>query len=195
MRKWIRLVAAPAFALALALAAVGSNAADDDGKHLPYYVAMDPPIVKMREVIASGEVGRVIQINTWSYKGWLKSARLPSELDSAKGGGVLFRPRHSSSIVMRCTSAERTTAAVHSPSGGIAPISRPPMASDGYAPNPPSGYVASASQPSRNSTMVAAGSTRSAKRAMPLPRLAPVALMRRPPSGPAAPSRRSPPRG
>jgi phthalate 4,5-cis-dihydrodiol dehydrogenase len=53
--------------------------------------AMDPPIVKMREVIASGEVGRVIQINTWSYKGWLKSARLPSELDSAKGGGVLFR--------------------------------------------------------------------------------------------------------
>ena len=45
MRKWIRLVAAPAFALALALAAVGSNAADDDGKHLPYYVAMDPPIV------------------------------------------------------------------------------------------------------------------------------------------------------
>jgi phthalate 4,5-cis-dihydrodiol dehydrogenase len=53
--------------------------------------AMDPPIVKMREVIASGELGRVIQINTWSYKGWLKSARLASELDSSKGGGVLFR--------------------------------------------------------------------------------------------------------
>jgi phthalate 4,5-cis-dihydrodiol dehydrogenase len=53
--------------------------------------AIDPPIVKMREVIDSAELGRVIQINTWSYKGWLKSARLPSELDSAKGGGVLFR--------------------------------------------------------------------------------------------------------
>ncbi len=53
--------------------------------------AMDPPIVKMREVIAGGELGRVIQINTWSYKGWLRSARLPSEVDSAKGGGVLFR--------------------------------------------------------------------------------------------------------
>jgi phthalate 4,5-cis-dihydrodiol dehydrogenase len=53
--------------------------------------AIDPPIVKMREVIGGGELGRVIQINTWSYKGWLKSARLPSELDSAKGGGVLFR--------------------------------------------------------------------------------------------------------
>ncbi|HEY2920631.1 MAG TPA: Gfo/Idh/MocA family oxidoreductase [Candidatus Binatia bacterium] len=53
--------------------------------------AMDPPIVKMREVIAGGELGRVIQINTWSYKGWLKSVRLPSEVDSARGGGVLFR--------------------------------------------------------------------------------------------------------
>jgi phthalate 4,5-cis-dihydrodiol dehydrogenase len=53
--------------------------------------AMDPPIVKMREVIASGELGRVIQINTWSYKGWLKSARLASEVDTSKGGGVLFR--------------------------------------------------------------------------------------------------------
>jgi phthalate 4,5-cis-dihydrodiol dehydrogenase len=53
--------------------------------------AMDPPIVKMREVIAGGALGRVIQINTWSYKGWLKSARLASELDSSKGGGVLFR--------------------------------------------------------------------------------------------------------
>jgi predicted dehydrogenase len=53
--------------------------------------AMDPPIVKMREVIAGGELGRVIQINTWSYKGWLKSARLASEVDSSKGGGVLFR--------------------------------------------------------------------------------------------------------
>jgi phthalate 4,5-cis-dihydrodiol dehydrogenase len=53
--------------------------------------AIDPPIVKMREVIASGELGRVIQINTWSYKGWLKSARLASEVDTSKGGGVLFR--------------------------------------------------------------------------------------------------------
>jgi predicted dehydrogenase len=53
--------------------------------------AMDPPIVKMREVITGGELGRVIQINTWSYKGWLKSARLASEVDSSKGGGVLFR--------------------------------------------------------------------------------------------------------
>jgi phthalate 4,5-cis-dihydrodiol dehydrogenase len=53
--------------------------------------ALDPPIVQMREVIASGELGRVIQINTWSYKGWLKSARLASEVDTSKGGGVLFR--------------------------------------------------------------------------------------------------------
>jgi hypothetical protein len=42
MRKWITVAAS---VLALALSANASKAADEDGKHLPYYVAMDPPIV------------------------------------------------------------------------------------------------------------------------------------------------------
>jgi phthalate 4,5-cis-dihydrodiol dehydrogenase len=53
--------------------------------------AGDPPIRKMREVITSGRLGRPIQINSWNYKGWLNNPRLPAELDSAKGGGVVFR--------------------------------------------------------------------------------------------------------
>lgn len=53
--------------------------------------AGDPPIVKMREIVASGRLGRGIQISSWNYKGWLDSPRLPSELDTAKGGGVLYR--------------------------------------------------------------------------------------------------------
>ena len=53
--------------------------------------ADDPPVVKMREVVLNGELGRVIQINTWNYKGWLKSARLPAEVDTSKGGGVVYR--------------------------------------------------------------------------------------------------------
>jgi phthalate 4,5-cis-dihydrodiol dehydrogenase len=53
--------------------------------------ADDPPVVKMREVVSNGELGRVIQINTWNYKGWLKSARLPAEVDTSKGGGVVYR--------------------------------------------------------------------------------------------------------
>ncbi|HEY2986920.1 MAG TPA: Gfo/Idh/MocA family oxidoreductase, partial [Candidatus Binatia bacterium] len=53
--------------------------------------AGDPPVVKMREVVASGQLGRPIQISSWNYKGWLKSARLPSEVDTSKGGGVVYR--------------------------------------------------------------------------------------------------------
>ncbi len=46
----------------------------------------------MREVVSSGELGRVIQINTWEYKPWLSGQpRLASELDSSVGGGVLYR--------------------------------------------------------------------------------------------------------
>ena len=53
--------------------------------------AGDPPIRKMREIIASGRLGRPIQINSWNYKAWLNLPRLPAELDIAKGGGIVFR--------------------------------------------------------------------------------------------------------
>jgi len=60
-------------------------------KLLLHSKASEPPVVKMREVIDSGKLGRVIQINSWNYKGWLTHARLPAEVDTAKGGGVVFR--------------------------------------------------------------------------------------------------------
>lgn len=67
-------------------------AAESSGvKLLMHSKAGDPPIVKMREIVASGRLGRVIQINSWNYKGWLKSPRLPSEVDTSKGGGVVYR--------------------------------------------------------------------------------------------------------
>jgi phthalate 4,5-cis-dihydrodiol dehydrogenase len=53
--------------------------------------AGDPPIVRMREVIAGGRLGRPIQISSWNYKGWLKNDRLPEELDTSRGGGVVYR--------------------------------------------------------------------------------------------------------
>jgi len=53
--------------------------------------ANEPPVAAMREWVASGRLGRPIQINTWNYKGWLRSARLPSEVDTSQGGGVVFR--------------------------------------------------------------------------------------------------------
>ena len=52
----------------------------------------DQPIRRMRETISSGEIGRLIQLNTWMYKPWLSGApRLDSEVDFHVGGGVLYR--------------------------------------------------------------------------------------------------------
>jgi len=52
----------------------------------------DPPVRKMAEIVRSGELGRVIQINTWMYGGWLqRKPRLASELSTDSGGGVVYR--------------------------------------------------------------------------------------------------------
>ncbi|HLN87555.1 MAG TPA: Gfo/Idh/MocA family oxidoreductase [Candidatus Limnocylindrales bacterium] len=64
--------------------------------------AGDPPIRKMREVINSGRLGRPIQINSWNYKSWLNYPRLPAELDSTKGGGVVFRQGSHQVDIVRC---------------------------------------------------------------------------------------------
>lgn len=53
--------------------------------------ASDPPVVKMREIIASGRLGRPIGIHSTMHKGWLRSPRLAFELDTSLGGGVVFR--------------------------------------------------------------------------------------------------------
>lgn len=67
----------------------------------------EPPVAKMREVVVSGRLGRVIQINTWNYKGWLNSARLPSEMDTSKGGGVLYRQGPHQIDIVRCIGGGR----------------------------------------------------------------------------------------
>jgi phthalate 4,5-cis-dihydrodiol dehydrogenase len=45
----------------------------------------------MREIIASGELGRVGMVNTWCYTDWLYRPRRTEELDASLGGGTLFR--------------------------------------------------------------------------------------------------------
>jgi len=64
--------------------------------------AGDPPIRKMREVITSGRIGRAIQISSWNYKSWLNYPRLPAELDTAKGGGIVFRQGSHQVDIVRC---------------------------------------------------------------------------------------------
>lgn len=50
-----------------------------------------PAIQKIREIVASGRLGKVIQINSWNSNDWLQRPRLASEVDTKVGGGIVFR--------------------------------------------------------------------------------------------------------
>jgi len=81
--------------MALTLADCDRMIAAAEGNHVKLMVAhtrsFNPPIRKMREIIAGGRLGRVIQINTWRYAPWLLRPRLPAEVDTRLGGGVCYR--------------------------------------------------------------------------------------------------------
>lgn len=50
-----------------------------------------PTIKRMRGIISSGRLGRIIQINSWNSNDWLQRPRLASEVDTRMGGGIVFR--------------------------------------------------------------------------------------------------------
>ncbi len=52
--------------------------------------AFDPAVRLMRRMIAGGELGRLGMINSFNYTNYLYRPRRPEELDTAKGGGILF---------------------------------------------------------------------------------------------------------
>jgi phthalate 4,5-cis-dihydrodiol dehydrogenase len=49
-----------------------------------------PAIGKMRELIAAGAIGRVAMLAMWNYTDFLYRPRRPEELDTSRGGGILF---------------------------------------------------------------------------------------------------------
>ena len=51
----------------------------------------DTPIRAMGEILATGELGRVVHIDTWNYNDWLLRSLTESEVDTAQGSGVVFR--------------------------------------------------------------------------------------------------------
>jgi phthalate 4,5-cis-dihydrodiol dehydrogenase len=53
--------------------------------------AYDTPIRKMAEILDTGELGRVVHIQTWNWNDWLLRALVASEVDTAQGSGVVFR--------------------------------------------------------------------------------------------------------
>ncbi len=52
--------------------------------------AFDPAVRAMRGMIAGGELGRLGMINSFNYTTYLYRPRRPEELDTSKGGGILF---------------------------------------------------------------------------------------------------------
>ena len=54
-------------------------------------LGFSPPVMAMRRIIRSGELGPVRALNNWAYTDWMLQARQPEELDEAVGGGVLYR--------------------------------------------------------------------------------------------------------
>jgi phthalate 4,5-cis-dihydrodiol dehydrogenase len=52
--------------------------------------AFDPAMRLMRDIIARGELGRLGLIHSFNYTSYLYRPRRPEELDTAKGGGILF---------------------------------------------------------------------------------------------------------
>ena len=50
----------------------------------------DPAVRRMREIIRSGEVGPLGLVAMWNYTNFLYRPRRPEELDTSKGGGILF---------------------------------------------------------------------------------------------------------
>jgi len=51
----------------------------------------DLPIAKMREIVASGDLGRVRMIHTWNFTDWMARPRRSAEFDVGQGGGVTYR--------------------------------------------------------------------------------------------------------
>jgi phthalate 4,5-cis-dihydrodiol dehydrogenase len=51
----------------------------------------DLPIARMREIVASGALGRVRMMHTWNFTDWMARPRRAAELDIGQGGGVTYR--------------------------------------------------------------------------------------------------------
>jgi phthalate 4,5-cis-dihydrodiol dehydrogenase len=52
--------------------------------------AFDSAVREMRRLIASDELGALGMISSWNYTNYLYRPRRPEELDTSKGGGILF---------------------------------------------------------------------------------------------------------
>ncbi len=77
--------------LAEAKAIVQAAEANDRLLLIGHSHSFDPPIQRMRAIIASNVLGPVRMIQTAAYTDWVYRPRRPDELDATMGGGVVMR--------------------------------------------------------------------------------------------------------
>jgi phthalate 4,5-cis-dihydrodiol dehydrogenase len=79
-------------ALSIDEASAMIEAADRAGVHLVvgHSHSFDAPIRRAREIITGGSLGRVRMITAMNFTDFLYRPRRPEELDTSRGGGVLF---------------------------------------------------------------------------------------------------------
>jgi phthalate 4,5-cis-dihydrodiol dehydrogenase len=80
-------------AITVAEGAAMCDAADRNGVKLlcGQTYSMSPDVQAMWRIANSGELGRLIGINTWFYTDWMLKPRVDEEVNEALGGGVIFR--------------------------------------------------------------------------------------------------------
>jgi len=68
------------------------GAARRNGVHLivGHTHSFDAPVLKMREIIRSGELGPLAMINAFNYSNFLYRPRRPEELRTESGGGIIY---------------------------------------------------------------------------------------------------------
>lgn len=52
---------------------------------------MQNPIRKMRDIVDSGALGKIVPIATWNFNDWLQRPRLAAEVETDQGGGICYR--------------------------------------------------------------------------------------------------------
>ncbi|MPZ12867.1 MAG: gfo/Idh/MocA family oxidoreductase [Chloroflexi bacterium] len=69
-----------------------NEAAERNGVHLlcGHTHSFDPPIKRMREIVKSGELGKLGMIQSWFFNQFMYRPRMPHELDAMVGGSVVY---------------------------------------------------------------------------------------------------------
>ena len=61
----------------------------------------DLPIARMREIVASGSLGRVRMIHTWNFTDWMARPRRAAEFDIGQGGIILDKDATRAEHILR----------------------------------------------------------------------------------------------